>query len=75
MARKQIVHWPRPSAESHAVWSSTSDGALRVILRHSPELGWSRIRPSSLVDRFLPFAAMAMAVISGVIIGWALFVP
>jgi hypothetical protein len=75
MARKQIVHWPRQSAEPPGVWTSSSDGALRVILRHSPDQGWNRLRPFNLVDRFLPIAAMAIAALSGITIGWVLFVP
>lgn len=75
MARRDLVNWPRQSAESHDIWSSTSDGALRVILRHAPDEGWRHVRPSNLVDRFLPVAAMAIAALSGIIIGWVLFVP
>lgn len=75
MARKQTAHWPRQSAESHDVWSSPSDSALRVILRHSPDMGWNRLRPSNLLDRFLPIAAMAITVLSGITIGWVLFTP
>jgi hypothetical protein len=75
MARKQTAHWPRQSAESRDVWSSTSDRALHVILRHSPDLTWNRVRPSNLVDRFLPTVAMAIVALSGITIGWVLFVP
>jgi hypothetical protein len=75
MARKQITHWPRQSAESHDIWSSTSDSALRVILRQSPDLIWNRLRPSNLVDRFLPAASMSIVALSGIIIGWVLFAP
>lgn len=74
MARRTLVNWPRQSAGSHEVWSSPSDGALRVILRCSPDVGW-HIRPSNLVDRLMPVAAMAIAALSGIIIGWVLFVP
>jgi hypothetical protein len=75
MARKQTAQWPRQSAESHDVWSSTSDSALRVILRHSPDQGWSRPGPSNLLDRFLPIAAVVITALSGIIIGWVLFAP
>jgi hypothetical protein len=75
MARRDLVNWPRQSAGSHGVWSSPSDGVLRVIFRSSPEVGWRAVRPSNLVDRLMPIAAMAIAVLSGIIIGWALFVP
>jgi hypothetical protein len=74
MARKQIVHWPRQSAESHDVWSSSSDRGLHVILHSSPELGW-RLRPSSVIDRFIPFVALTLLALSGLTIGWVLFVP
>lgn len=73
MARKQIVTWPPQSARSHDVWSSTSDAALRVILRHSADAGWRHVRPANLVDRFLPIVTMAIAAVSGIIIGWVLF--
>lgn len=75
MARKELVNWPRQAAESHDVWSSAADGALRMIFRHSPELGWHRARPSTVLDRLLPIASMAIAALSGIIIGWVLFVP
>jgi hypothetical protein len=74
MARKQIVHWPRQSAESQDVWSSSSDRALHAIVQSSLDLGW-RLRPSSGVDRFLPFLTMAVLVLSGLTIGWVLFIP
>jgi hypothetical protein len=75
MARRELVHWPRQAAESHGVWSSTADGALRIILRHSSDLGWRQAHPSNVMDRLLPIAAMAIAALSGIIIGWVLFVP
>ena len=75
MARKELTNWPRQTAGYHDVWSSPSDGALRVILRHSPDVGWRHVRPSNLLDRFMPVAAMAIAALSGIIIGWVLFVP
>ena len=75
MARKELVNWPHQSAASHDVWSSTSDGALRIVLRQSPDLGWGHIRPSNWVDGYLPLATMVIAALSGTIIGWVLFVP
>jgi hypothetical protein len=74
MAKRQITQWPRQSARSRDVWSSSSDSALRVILQSSHDLGWHRV-PSSTVDRFMPFFAVAMLVLSGLTIGWFLFVP
>jgi hypothetical protein len=74
LAKRQIVRWPRYSAESLNVWSSPSDGALGVILRHSPDHGgWRHPRSSNLIDRILPIATLASVVLSGTIIGWALF--
>jgi hypothetical protein len=75
MARKQLANWPRQSAESLGVWSSIADGALRVILRGSPDVDGRLVRPTNPVDQFLPAAAMALATLSGIVIGWVLFVP
>lgn len=74
MARKQIVHWPRQTAESQDVWSSSSDRGLHVILHSSLELGW-RLRPSSVLDRIMPFLTIAVLALSGLTIGWILLVP
>jgi hypothetical protein len=73
MAR-QIAHWPRQSAESRDVWSSSSDRALHVVMHSSLDLGWRPSRLSGL-DRFMPFLAMAVLALSGLTIGWFLFVP
>lgn len=73
MARR-ITHWPRQSAESRDVWSSSSDRALHVILHSSLDLGW-RLRPSNGVDRFLPLVTITLLSLSGLTIGWFLFVP
>ena len=77
MARRSLVHWPRQSAESRDVWSSTSDRALDVILRyHSPDaVEWRRGESSSLIDRLMPIAMIAILAFSGLTIGWVLFVP
>jgi hypothetical protein len=74
LARRQIVRWPRYSAESFNVWSSPSDGALGVILRHSPDnIGWNHFRPANFFDRVLPILTMAIVALSGTVIGWVLF--
>lgn len=73
MARKQIVHWPRQSAESQDVWSSSSDRGLHVIM-HSSLVGW-RLRPSSVLDKIMPILTIVVLALSGLTIGWVLFVP
>jgi hypothetical protein len=74
MARRQIVHWPRQSAESQDVWSSSSDRALHVMLHSSLDLG-GRLRPSSVLDRLMPFLAIGIPALSGLAIGWVLLAP
>jgi hypothetical protein len=73
MARRQLAQWTRQATESQNVWSSSSDRALHVWLRSSPvDMGRTS---TSLIDRFLPVITVVLLAISGLIMGWVLFVP